>query len=263
MFNGLRLLRAECLRVFGDVKNYWFNYLLGNLNVFFMFFGLFFTFSKNQGASLDKLLFLFGLMYWYFGTHAIDLVSLLMEEEIEQGTLEQLLMTRIPLAVSFGFRIAAQVLFDLCKGLLVFVLCMWSFGIDFALAANVRFLLSIVVFFWSLAAMYGAGYIVAGFSLVYKQASSLASLSSSLILFFSGTTIEISAFPSAIQFLIQCFPFYWSNQAIGQILLGKTDTLAFCLFMMELEFFVWLFGGVWIFHRCLNRVYRSGTTASY
>lgn len=56
MFNGLRLLRAECLRVFGDVKNYWFNYLLGNLNVFFMFFGLFFTFSKNQGASLDKLL---------------------------------------------------------------------------------------------------------------------------------------------------------------------------------------------------------------
>ena len=118
MFNGLRLLRAECLRVFGDVKNYWFNYLLGNLNVFFMFFGLFFTFSKNQGASLDKLLFLFGLMYWYFGTHAIDLVSLLMEEEIEQGTLEQLLMTRIPLAVSFGFRIAAQVLFDLCLSLI-------------------------------------------------------------------------------------------------------------------------------------------------
>lgn len=99
MFNGLRLLRAECLRVFGDVKNYWFNYLLGNLNVFFMFFGLFFTFSKNQGTSLDKLLFLFGLMYWYFGTHAIDLVSLLMEEEIEQGTLEQLLMTRVPLAI--------------------------------------------------------------------------------------------------------------------------------------------------------------------
>lgn len=141
MFNGLRLLRAECLRVFGDVKNYWFNYLLGNLNVFFMFFGLFFTFSKNQGTSLDKLLFLFGLMYWYFGTHAIDLVSLLMEEEIEQGTLEQLLMARVPLAISFGFRIAAQVLFDLCKGVLVFVLCMWSFGIDFALVANVRFLL--------------------------------------------------------------------------------------------------------------------------
>ena len=121
MFNGLRLLRAECLRVFGDVKNYWFNYLLGNLNVFFMFFGLFFTFPKNQGASLDKLLFLFGLMYWYFGTHAIDLVSLLMEEEIEQGTLEQLLMTRVPLAISFGFRIAAQVLFDLCKGVLFYV----------------------------------------------------------------------------------------------------------------------------------------------
>lgn len=262
MFNGLRLLRAECLRVFGDVKNYWFNYLLGNLNVFFMFFGLFFTFSKNQGASLDKLLFLFGLMYWYFGTHAIDLVSLLMEEEIEQGTLEQLLMTRIPLAVSFGFRIAAQVLFDLCKGLLVFVLCMWSFGIDFALAANVRFLLSIVVFFWSLAAMYGAGYIVAGFSLVYKQASSLASLSSSLILFFSGTTIEISAFPSAIQFLFSVFHLLeqsgdWADPA------GPNRFPGICLFMLALEFFVWLFGGVWIFHRCLNRVYRSGTTASY
>ena len=67
MFNGLGLLRAECLRVFGDVKNYWFNYLLGNLNVFFMFFGLFFTFSKNQGTSLDKLLFLFGLLFFFHG----------------------------------------------------------------------------------------------------------------------------------------------------------------------------------------------------
>ena len=140
---------------------------------------------------------------------------------------------------------------------------MWSFGIDFALVANVRFLLSIAVFFWGLAAMYGAGYIIAGFSLVYKQASSLASLSSSLILFFSGTTIEISAFPAAVQFLIQCFPFYWSNQAIGQILLGQTDSLAFCLLMLALEFLVWLCGGVWVFHRCLERIYRSGTTASY
>lgn len=172
-------------------------------------------------------------------------------------------MTRIPLAVSFGFRIAAQILFDLCKGLLVFAFCMWSFGIDFALVATMRFLLSTAVFFWSLVAMYGAGYIIAGFSLIYKQASSLASLSSSLILFFSGTTIEISAFPPTVQFLIQCFPFYWSNQAIGQILMGQTDSLAFCLFMLTLEFLVWLCGGVWVFHRCLNRVYRSGTTAGY
>lgn len=263
MSNALRLLRAECLRVFGDVKNYWLNYLLGNINVFFMFFGLFFAFSKNQGTSVDKLLFLFGLMYWYFGTHAIDLVSLLMEEEIQQGTLEQLLMTRVPLAVSFGFRIAAQILFDLCKGLLVFGLCMWAFGIEFALAANLRFLLSAAVFFWGLAAMYGAGYIVAGFSLVYKQASSLVSLSSSLILFFSGTTIEISAFPPAVRLVIQCFPFYWSNQAIGQILRGQTDSLALCLCMLALEFVLWLGGGVWMFHRCLDRIYRSGTTASY
>ncbi len=86
----------------------------------FMFFGLFYAFSKNEQNNLGKLLFLFGLMYWYFGVHSVDLISILMEEEIEQGTLEQLLMSKTPLSVSLMFRIIAQILFDLFKGTFVF-----------------------------------------------------------------------------------------------------------------------------------------------
>lgn len=94
------LLKAECSKVFGDIKIYYINYIFGNLNVFFMFFGLFYAFSKNNQTDTSKLLFLFGLMYWYFGVHAIDLISILIEEEIEQGTLEQLLLTRTSLSGS-------------------------------------------------------------------------------------------------------------------------------------------------------------------
>ena len=80
MRNGVQLLKAECLKVFGDVKIYWLNYAFGNLNVFFMFLGLFYAFSKGSQDQLGKLTFLFGLMYWYFGVHAVDLMGLLMEE---------------------------------------------------------------------------------------------------------------------------------------------------------------------------------------
>lgn len=263
MRNGFSLLKAECLKVFGDVKIYWLNYIFGNLNVFFMFFGLFYAFSKNSADELGKLLFLFGLMYWYFGVHAVDLVGLLIEEEIEQGTLEQLLLTRTPLAVSLFFRIVAQILFDLCKGVFVFALCMAAFGIGFSAAASLRFLASVVVFFIALLAMYGFGYMVAGLSLIYKQASSIASVSSSLILFFSGTTIDIAAFPGAVQALIRLFPFYWSNRIIEGLLRWELHAIAGSAAVLALELLLWTACGVLVLDRCLAAVYQRGTTGSY
>lgn len=263
MRNGWYLLKAECLKVFGDVKIYWLNYIFGNLNVFFLFFGLFYTFSKNSAGELDRLLFLFGLMYWYFGVHAVDLVSLLIEEEIEQGTLEQLLIARTHLAVSLFFRIVAQILFDLCKGVFVFVLCMWAFGIDFSAAFSLRFLAALAVFFTALLAMYGFGYMVAGLSLLYKQASSIASLSSSLILFFSGATLDIGVLPAAVQAAVRLFPFYWSSRMIESILRPGPGPLAAYAAALALELVLWSCGGLWVLGRCLDAVYRNGTSGSY
>ena len=142
------LLKAECSKVFGDIKIYYINYIFGNLNVFFMFFGLFYAFSKNNQTDTSKLLFLFGLMYWYFGVHAIDLISILIEEEIEQGTLEQLLLTRTSLSISLAFRIIAQILFDLFKGIFVFFICMVSFKIDFSILFSLNFWIYVFVFFF-------------------------------------------------------------------------------------------------------------------
>lgn len=263
MSRAFALLKAECLKVFGDVKIYWLNYIFGNLNVFFMFLGLFYAFSENQQDNIGKMLFLFGLMYWYFGVHAVDLISILIEEEIEQGTLEQLLMTRTPLSVSLMFRIAAQILFDLFKGVFVFALCAVCFQIDFAMMLKVEFWVSVVVFFTGLLAMYGFGYLIAGLSLVYKQMSSLASISSSLILFFSGTTITVDLFPAGIQYMIKLFPFYWSNLAIREILTrhGGVDWHPFMGLLVTSVF--WITSGISAFYKCLDVVYEKGTTGIY
>lgn len=263
MRNGFCRLKAECLKVFGDVKIYWLNYLFGNLNVFFLFFGLFYTFSQNSADDWGKLLFLFGLMYWYFGVHAVDLVSLLIEEEIEQGTLEQLLMTCTPLAVSLFFRIVAQILFDLCKGVFVFALCMGAFGIDFSVVLCPQFGAALAVFFTALLAMYGLGYLVAGLSLLYKQASSIASVSSSLLLFFSGATIGPEAFPGAVQAVIRLFPFYWSSRVMERLFRPELGPAAASAAVLLLELALWGCGGLLAFHRCLAAVYQNGTTGSY
>lgn len=258
-----QLLKAECLKVFGDIKIYWLNYIFGNLNVFFMFLGLFYAFSKNSQDELGKLAFLFGLMYWYFGVHAVDLMGLLIEEEIQQGTLEQLLMTRTPLSVSLFFRIIAQILFDLFKGVFVFAICMRAFGIGIGEVFSFRFLASAAVFFTGLLAMYGFGYVTAGLSLVYKQASSIASISSTLILFFSGTTIDISAFPGIVQIIVKMFPFYWSSTLIEGILRLDFTGMAGNAAVLALELVLWTCGGVWALNRCLGVVYDKGTAANY
>lgn len=257
------LLKAECLKVFSDIKIYWMNYILGNLNVFFMFFGLFYAFSENKQDDVGKILFLFGLMYWYFGVHAVDLISILIEEEIEQGTLEQLLMTRTPLAVSLMFRIIAQILFDLFKGSLVFIICALCFQIDFTMMLKMEFWISVIVFFAGLIAMYGFGYLIAGLSLVYKQVSSLASISSSLILFFSGTTIAIDSFSAGIQRAIKLFPFYWSNLTIREILTGSTKTIWYPLTGLAITAVLWITSGLFALYKSLDVVYEKGMTGTY
>lgn len=263
MNRHFQLLRAECVKVFGDIKIYWFNYLLGNLNVFFMFFGLFYAFSKNKQTDLEILMFLIGLMYWYFGVHAVDLISILIEEEIEQGTLEQLLMSRTHLAVSLFFRIVAQILFDLLKGVFVFALCMAAFGIDFSLIISWNFLLAVVVFFIGLFAMYGIGYMVAGVSLIYKQASSIASISSNLILFFTGATIPAAFFPYWVQTIMKLLPIYWSSQIIEKILLIDFGNLFSMVGVLFFELLLWIGGGVFCLNWCLEKVYEKGSSGNY
>lgn len=263
MNRHLQLLKAECVKVFGDVKIYWFNYILGNLNVFFMFFGLFYAFSKNKQTDLEILMFLIGLMYWYFGVHAIDLISILIEEEIEQGTLEQLLMSRTQLAVSLFFRIIAQILFDLLKGIFVFALCIVAFGIDYSVMISWKFLLAVVVFFIGLFAMYGIGYMVAGVSLIYKQASSIASISSNLILFFTGATIPASFFPYWVQMMMKLFPIYWSSQIIEKILSMDFTDMFLMAGTLLLELLLWIGCGVFCLNWCLEKVYEKGTSGNY
>ena len=257
------LLKAECSKVFGDIKIYYINYIFGNLNVFFMFFGLFYAFSKNNQTDTSKLLFLFGLMYWYFGVHAIDLISILIEEEIEQGTLEQLLLTRTSLSISLAFRIIAQILFDLFKGIFVFFICMVSFKIDFSIVFSLNFWISVLVFFVGLFAMYGFGYLVAGLSLIYKQASSIASISSTLILFFSGTSISIEKFPEIIQYIIMIFPFYWSNNLIESILFDNYAQIPFSMLILFVELLFWISIGILTLNYCLETVYEKGTSGTY
>ena len=263
MRNYWQLLKAESLKVFGDIKNYWLNYVLGNLNVFFMFLGMFYAFSKNSQDGLGKLTFLFGLMFWYFGVHAVDLIGMLIEEEIEQGTLEQLLMSRTTLSVSLFFRIIAQILFDLFKGVFVFAVCAWAFGIGIFEIFSFRFLAATIAFFIGLLAMYGFGYMVAGLSLVYKQASSVVSISSTLILFFSGTTIDIGVFPRIIRGIVKLFPFYWSNTLIEGILRWDFTGMAVSAAVLLTELAVWISCGILVLNYCIGVIYDKGTTGNY
>jgi len=260
----LSLLKAECSKVIGDIKTYWLDYIFGNVNIFFMFLGLFYSFSLNVADENEKILFLFGLMFWYYGSHAIDLVAILIEEEIQQGTLEQLLMSKTSLSMSLFFRIIAQLFFDTIKGVFVVVVCVLAFRINFSSLVSVRFLLMLIIFFVGIIALYGIGYIIAGLSLIYKNATVIASISNNLLLFFSGAIISIDKFPEIVQNVIKLFPIYWSNEIIEELLLytSMNTILSSLLILIFQLIFWWVIGQVFV-RRCLGYVYKKGTTASY
>ena len=105
--------------------------------------------------------------------------------------------------------------------------------------------------------------LIAGLSLIYKRATSIASLSSALILFFSGTTIEIEKFPTSIQCIIKLFPFYWSDCAIKGILTGEYADITIALSGLVVTAISWVLIGFFSLNKCLGVIYEKGTTGNY
>lgn len=261
-----KILKAEIVKVFGDIKAYWFNYIFGNLNVFFLFFGLFYAFSISEQSDASTLTFLFGLMFWYFGVHAIDLISIIVEEEREMGTLEQLFMTRISFQSILLHRILAQILFDAFKGCFVFALCVALFGIPISSILTVNFLLSVVVFLVALIGLYGIGYIVAGLSLIYRHASSFASISSNVILFFTGTVISIEALPVFLQYAAKVFPLYWSIEIIRELsgsMVSFSHEFALYLLLLFTTVVIWNVVGFLSLNICVKKIFANGSIQHY
>ena len=265
---SLKLLSAELLKVTADIKAYWFNYIFGNLNVLFLFVGLFYAFSNSYDSPEGMFQFLFGLMLWYFGVHAIDLIALIVEEEILEGTLEQILMTKTAVINTLTYRIIAQIIFDTFKAVIMFVLCFLMFKIPLSIFLEVHWISVIVIFFITLTGLYGIGYIIAGLSLLYKKVSAVASLSSNLILYFSGIIIPLHKLPNIFfNIFANILPLKWGMKTLRFLMENNYDigvTVINQNFVMLTGIsLIWILTGLFLFTLLKNSAIKKGNLGQY
>jgi len=262
--NSLHIIKAECIKSLGNIKSYGLNYIFSNINVLFLFYGLFYTFSVSANSANNSLSFLMGLMYWYYGSHAVDLLALIIEEEIEQGTLEQILMSKTGLKELLFYQIFVQILFDTLKGIFVFAICVWLFQIPLELIVTSNFIYIIIVFFVGLIGLYGVGYMIAGMALVFKRVTSVSAVCSYIILYFLGAVVDINLLPAVLQYVIKLFPVYWGNNLISTIAnhgISAISNIQWSLFLMSVV--GWIVFGLFIFEMCLSKIYVAGSTNDY
>ena len=264
---NLKLLGAEIVKIMGDLKAYWFNYLFGNLNVFFLFLGIFYAFQKSNGTATDTFNLLIGLMIWYYGVHAIDLIAIIIEEEAEEGTLEQIFVTRSSFIKVLFNRIMSQIIFDTIKGVFVFVLCAITFKIPFSFIKSINWLWTLIIFFLTLSGLYGIGYAVAGLSIIYKKTTAVAGTCSNLLLFFTGIIIDLDKLPKAFIYLSKVLPLHWGMNTLNDLI--RNDFQLFKIvrssnfIYLIISCLFWILFGIFIFKICEEKARIKGTLNQY
>lgn len=265
--NKIYLLKAELVKIIGDLKAYWLNYLFGNLNVFFLFLGIFYAFPRSSKNPADIFNLLIGLMLWYYGVHAIDLIAIIIEEEAEEGTLEQIFMTKTAFIRVLFYRIIAQFIFDTIKGVFVFVLCLFTFKIPLEFITDIKWLPTLFIFIIALAGLYGIGYIIAGLSILYKRVSEIAGVSSNLLLFFSGIIISLEKLPATFTVFAKSLPLYWGISSLNDLVnngfkLGKTMVNSNFIYLI-ITASVWILIGIAVFNICQRKACKRGSLSQY
>lgn len=261
------LIYAEVLKIIGDIKSYWFNYIFGNLNIFFMFLGILYTFSFNRQSKENIFILLFGMMIWYYGVHAIDLIAIIVEEEIELGTLQQLYMTKTSFITVLFNRIISQIIFDSIKGIFVFILCLITFKIPFEFLVDLNWAPIFFIFILTISGLYGIGYAIAGLSLVFKQTLSIASSCSNLLLFFTGITIPFESLPTFAKYCSKLLPTYYGMECFKKVTLYDFTLKVVIMDIYFLKLIalsgVWISIGIIIFKLSEKRMKREGTVNQY
>lgn len=265
------IIKAELKKLMGDYKNYWFNYLFGNITLFILAAGLFWAFAgQNQSQSGSIVVFLFGLFFWYFSSDALGMTSQMIFEELMLGTFEQLLMTTSPIKKIIWSRLFVQFLLRTLFAVVFFTVLISVFGMWTALGAlGSQLFILLIVFLIGVLGLYGMGFVVAGLALVFKQAGSIVGILSYFVLFFTGTIVKLELLPTIIKPIAYLFPVTFANKLIRELVspLGNISMLNVfqykSFWMLIANTILWLFVGQLIFNKAMQLAKKKGNLSSY
>ena len=168
----------------------------------FAFIGL--SFLIGGGSRLDETQLtasLIGYLVWYFAVKAIADMSTSLQNEMQAGTLEQMYMS----PTDAGFLILGRSLSTLLTTTIIAALI----AVGPMLLLKIRLPLApatLPVFIITILGLFGFGFAVGGFTLIYKQVTALSDLVQYFLVFLNGALLPVELFPPWLAFIARLLP---------------------------------------------------------
>lgn len=194
------VLKAEIRRTIQEIKNYWLYTISDILATIIFFFGLSFSIPVDYRGS--NLFFLVSILLWYYSLEITNQMSRYILEEKYFGTIEKLFLSPYGPVAVLSSRAFSSIL--LSTGI---VACLF-FSLAFAIGVSpfAVTLPMVIVSLITLFGLYGFGLILAGLTIINSRTSSVAYITTYIMLFMSGMVTPLEAFPTGVAYIARLFP---------------------------------------------------------
>jgi ABC-2 type transport system permease protein len=167
----------------------------------FAFIGLSFITSGGQLEQEQLTASLIGYLVWYYAVKAIADMSTSLKNEMQAGTLEQMYMS----PTDTGFLILGRSLATIFTTTIIAAFI--ALGPVFLLDVRLPLTLAAVpVFIVTILGLFGFGFAVGGFTLIFKQVAALSDLVQYALVFLNGALLPVEVFPPWLAFIAKLLP---------------------------------------------------------
>ncbi|MFD3158704.1 ABC transporter permease (plasmid) [Haloimpatiens sp. FM7330] len=258
----LNLIKAELTMLYGELKNYYVNYIFFNISILVTFVGLFYAFPLKDKQS--SLILLIALVAWQLCNSALGYIGYVVQDESILGTLEQIFMTRTKVTTVFFSKILVNGLFNLVKALIIFFICIFVFNVKTSLL-KISFINSLEIIFFIIVTVFSfyiLGLVFGGLSLFLKRIHSVIGVITYFLLFFTGITIKIESLPCVLRGISYTLPITWLNKIIYEVVTFKSINMNTFIFF-TISCLVFIFLGCYVFFMCINKAKKLGKLGQY
>ncbi len=262
MKTALVVLAGEIRKGLLNQWTYGMNAVIGLLTLGFIFFIVVFFVGGGQLEPDALASSLIGYLAWMYVALTISDLSYGLGSEISAGTLEQMAMSPMPLALILIGRVLTTLIVTTIQ--VIVMAGTWLLLLGVRLPINGKGILVLVVM---LVGVLGFGFLIAGVTLIFKQIAALANLMNNALAFLNGAFLPISALPAWLSTISRTLP---STQGIivlrrvtleGQSLMQvwQDHSLIWLIFHSLIYFTIgWL-----AFAYCESTAKKQGTLGQY
>ena len=213
---NIRVLLNEFHKRMLILWSYRFNQLVGVATISFFFMGLAYFMGGGEFDRVRLPGMILGYSIWLYASPTISSMTWALREEMETGTLEQMMMSPVPAYIMLPGRILASVVWSTFMISLSLALLLLLLGVSIPVRIE-----GLPVFIITMIGLLGFGYLIAAAVIVFKQVMAFANMMGTMLLFFNGSLVPIENYPDWLATAARFLPTTEGIVAIREVMLDQ------------------------------------------